>query len=95
MSGAFQTCACVDGEIRPDKVSSVGKGISVRFTCALELIARLRPLVTEDASSESASPPAVPFVKTFSGELEAVVVRDESHHLFHGRRTVLRYRMVG
>lgn len=41
------------------------------------------------------SPPAVPLVKTFTGELEAVVVPDESHRFFQGRRTVLRYRMVG
>ncbi|KAF8556642.1 hypothetical protein OG21DRAFT_1506219 [Imleria badia] len=40
-------------------------------------------------------PPAVPLVKTLSGELEAVVVPDESHHLFHGRRTVIRYCMFG
>lgn len=41
------------------------------------------------------TPPAVPLVKTLSGELEAVVVPDESHHLFHGRRTVIRYCMLG
>jgi hypothetical protein len=39
--------------------------------------------------------PAVPLVKTLSGELEAVVVPDESHRLFRGRRTVIRYCMLG
>lgn len=41
------------------------------------------------------NPPAVTLVKTLSGELEAVVVPDESHRLFHGRRMVVRYHMVG
>lgn len=39
--------------------------------------------------------PAIPLVKKLSGELEAMVVPDESHHLFHGRRTVIRYSMLG
>ncbi|KAH0835725.1 hypothetical protein J3R83DRAFT_9548 [Lanmaoa asiatica] len=44
---------------------------------------------------QSPNPPPVPLVKTLSGELEAVVVPDESHRLFHGRRTVIRYHMIG
>lgn len=41
------------------------------------------------------NPTAVPLVKTLSGELEAVVVPDESHPFFRGRRTVIRYSMFG
>lgn len=41
------------------------------------------------------TPAAVPLVKALSGELEAVVVPDQSHRLFYGRRVVVRYRMVG
>ncbi|KAF8129063.1 hypothetical protein EV363DRAFT_392860 [Boletus edulis] len=103
-------------------------GMIMRFTCSLELIARLRPLTPtadpgpspaldsyantcketdkekdEDLSCEDVSltlkPPlnstAVPLAKTISGELEAVVVPDESHRLFRGRRTVIRYCMLG
>lgn len=40
-------------------------------------------------------PTAIPLVKTLSGELEAVVVPDESHPFFRGRRTVIRYSMFG
>lgn len=50
---------------------------------------------TSSMPSPPPNPPAIPLVKTFSGELEAVVVPDESHHLFHGRRMVVRYRMIG
>ena len=86
-------------------------GMIMRFTCSLELIAQLRPLTTPAGPDSSSAPdlyadvpltlkpppniPAVPLVKMLSGELEAVVVPDESHRLFHGRRTVIRFCMFG
>ena len=87
------------------------EGMIMRFTCSLELIAQLRPLTTPAGPDSSSAPdlyadvpltlkpppniPAVPLVKMLSGELEAVVVPDESHRLFHGRRTVIRFCMLG
>ncbi|KAG9312697.1 hypothetical protein JVU11DRAFT_7117 [Chiua virens] len=49
----------------------------------------------KDAPDIRPSSPLIPLMKTLTGELEAVVLPDESHRLFHGRRTVIRYRMVG
>ncbi|KIJ67420.1 hypothetical protein HYDPIDRAFT_84648, partial [Hydnomerulius pinastri MD-312] len=85
-------------------------GIIMRFTCPLELIAPLRPLhmstrqnnpspssqdsePTESKENKATSP--VPLIKTFSGELEVAIVPDNSHRLFHGQRTIIRYRMLG
>ena len=104
----------------PGEAFAIDKGgMIMRFTCALQLVAQLRPLMTTvdpDSGPSSASDsnanagrdedvplalkpppnaPAVPLVKLLSGELEAVVVPDESHRLFHGRRTVIRYCMLG
>ncbi|KAG6373669.1 hypothetical protein JVT61DRAFT_6336 [Boletus reticuloceps] len=116
-------------KFRAGEAFAIDKGGAImRFTCSLELIARLRPLTPtadpgpspaldsyantrketdkekdEDLSGDDVSltlkPPqnstAVPLAKTLSGELEAVIVPDESHRLFRGRRTVIRYCMLG
>ncbi|KIK95528.1 hypothetical protein PAXRUDRAFT_140487 [Paxillus rubicundulus Ve08.2h10] len=82
-------------------------GVIMRFTCSFELIAPLRPLPLSAEESETPlrrsesgeieeekSPSAVPLIKT-SGELEVAIVPDNSHRLFHGRRTIIRYHMLG
>jgi hypothetical protein len=77
-------------------------GVIARYTCGLELIVPLRPLPKAkdtDATMipvESDTPSShVPYVKPISGELEVAVVPDDSHRLLLGRRTIIRFRMLG
>ena len=87
-------------QLRP-LAATVDPGPGPGLSCASEPEASTSQ--GEDTSREDAllpvkpppSPHTVPLYKTYSGELEAVVVPDESHRLLHGLRTVVRYRMVG
>ncbi|KAG8215872.1 hypothetical protein J3R82DRAFT_7829 [Butyriboletus roseoflavus] len=87
-------------QLRP-LAAAVDRGPGPGLSCASESEASTSK--GEDTSREDLlltmkpppNPPTVPLVKIFSGELETIVVPDESHRLFYGRRTVVRYRMVG
>ena len=79
-------------------------GFIARYNCALELIVPLRPLLeakdlkdtdTPRSSKSDTSLSHVPYMKPMSGELEVAVVPDDSHRLLLGRRTVIRFRMLG
>lgn len=76
----------------------------MRYKCALELITPLRPLPkTMDSKDTNTSTPSesdtssshVPYMKSLSGELEVAVVPDDSHSILLGRRTIIRFQMLG
>ncbi|KAG2113584.1 uncharacterized protein F5147DRAFT_681827 [Suillus discolor] len=79
-------------------------GVIMRYKCALELITPLRPLPkTMDSKNTNTSTPSesdtssshVPYMKSLSGELEVAVVPDNSHSILLGRRTIIRFQMLG
>ncbi|KAH7921340.1 hypothetical protein BV22DRAFT_737704 [Leucogyrophana mollusca] len=77
-------------------------GIIMRFSCALEMIVPLRPLslpLPDCAAAACDKPPEdapqTPYTKGMTGELEVAVVPDNSHRLFIGQRTIIRFRMLG
>ncbi|KAJ8583277.1 hypothetical protein M405DRAFT_519957 [Rhizopogon salebrosus TDB-379] len=76
-------------------------GVVARYNCALELIVPLRPLPKAKDTGTTMSPESdtsssqVPYMKPMSGELEVAVVSDDSHRLLLGRRTIIRFRMLG
>ncbi|KAG2155207.1 uncharacterized protein EDB93DRAFT_90735 [Suillus bovinus] len=71
-------------------------GVIIRYKCALELIVPLRPLPnTMDSKDTDTSRSHVPYMKSVSGELEVAVVPDDSHSTLLGRRTIIRFRMLG
>jgi hypothetical protein len=79
-------------------------GVIMRYKCALELTIPLRPLPkTADSKDTDTSTPSesdtssshVPYMKSVSGELEVAVVPDDSHGILVGRRTIIRFRMLG
>ncbi|KAF9233213.1 hypothetical protein BU15DRAFT_66775 [Melanogaster broomeanus] len=57
-----------------------------------ETTQRSVPMEVEEDMDEK-SPSAVPLIKTLSGELEVAIVPDNSHKLFHGQRTIIRYQL--
>ncbi|KAG2148978.1 hypothetical protein DEU56DRAFT_87866 [Suillus clintonianus] len=79
-------------------------GVIMRYKCALELIVPLRalPKITESKDTDPSRPsqsdtssPHVPYIKPAFGELEVAVVPDNSHRILQGRRTIIRFRMLG
>lgn len=79
-------------------------GVIVRYKCALELIIPLRPLPkTADSKDTNTSTPSesvtssshVPYMKSVFGELEVAIIPDDSHSILVGRRTIIRFRMLG
>ncbi|KAG1734576.1 hypothetical protein EDB19DRAFT_1140568 [Suillus lakei] len=79
-------------------------GVIMRYKCALELIVPLRPLsnTTDSKDTETSTPsesdtssPHVPYRKPVLGELEVAVIPDDSHSILLGRRTIIRFRMLG
>ncbi|KAG1782118.1 hypothetical protein EV702DRAFT_1069736 [Suillus placidus] len=81
-------------------------GMIMRYKCALELIIPLRPLpkTTPSKDTDISAPRAsesdtssshVPYKKPVFGELEVAVVPDDSHSILLGRRTIIRFRMLG
>ncbi|KAG0708508.1 hypothetical protein DFH29DRAFT_795033 [Suillus ampliporus] len=79
-------------------------GVIMRYKCGLELIVPLRPLpkATDSKDSDTPTPSEndtssshVPYVKSVFGELEVAVVPDDSHRFLLGRRTIIRFRMLG
>ncbi|KAG1856053.1 hypothetical protein DFJ58DRAFT_345973 [Suillus subalutaceus] len=79
-------------------------GVIVRYKCALELTIPLRPLPkTTDSKDTNTSIPSesdtssshVPYMKSVFGELEVAIVPDDSHSILLGRRTIIRFRMLG
>lgn len=70
-------------------------GVIMRYKCTLELIT-LRPLPkTTDSKDTNTSSSHVPYMKPVFGELEVAVVPDDSHNILVGRRTIIRFRMLG
>ncbi|KAG2749328.1 hypothetical protein P692DRAFT_201839849 [Suillus brevipes Sb2] len=71
-------------------------GVIMRYKCALELIIPLHPLPkTTDSKDINTSSSHVPYMKPVCGELEVAVVPDDSHNILVGRRTIIRFRMLG
>jgi hypothetical protein len=76
-------------------------GVVARYNCALELIVPLRPLPKAKDTGTTMSPESdtssfqVPYMKPMSGELEVAIVPSDSHRLLLGRRTIIRFRMLG
>jgi hypothetical protein len=68
----------------------------MRYKCALELIIPLHPLPkTTDSKDINTSSSHAPYMKPVCGELEVAVVPDDSHNILVGRRTIIRFRMLG
>lgn len=71
-------------------------GVIMRYKCALELIIPFHPLPkTTDSKDINTSSSHVPYMKPVCGELEVAVVPDDSHNILVGRRTIIRFRMLG
>ncbi|KAG2073788.1 hypothetical protein BDR04DRAFT_276891 [Suillus decipiens] len=79
-------------------------GVIMRYKCTLELIVPLRPLSktthskdthSSTLSANDTSSSHVPYMKSVFGELEVAVVPDNSHSYLLGRRTIIRFRMLG
>jgi hypothetical protein len=62
-------------------------GLLSRFSCVQSIDASSPTLETDGSSSDS--------LKSMRGELEVVVIPEDSHRLFPGQRTVIRFRLVG
>ncbi|KAG1727766.1 uncharacterized protein EDB91DRAFT_1163173 [Suillus paluster] len=76
-------------------------GVIMRYKCALELIVPLRPLPNSTdngaptPSEGDTSSSHVPYMKPVFGELEVAIIPDDSHRSLLGRRTIIRFRMLG
>lgn len=75
-------------------------GVITRFACNHRVSIFLPPglvnrlgVKVEEGQPQPQSLPAYP--KDMIGELEVVVIPDDSHRMYAGQRTVVRFRLVG